>query len=85
MKGERKVAGLWCSEVLDLLSDYIDGELAAEAREKVDAHLEGCNGCERFGSELVSTLDLVRERVRQGESALDLRQLVLDLLQPKDD
>ena len=34
-----------CTETRDLLSDYIDDELAAAARGHVTAHLAECDGC----------------------------------------
>ena len=34
-----------CEVCLELLEEYLDGELAAEAREQVDAHLITCSGC----------------------------------------
>ncbi|HYM15235.1 MAG TPA: zf-HC2 domain-containing protein [Dehalococcoidia bacterium] len=34
-----------CTETRDLLSDYIDDDLAAGARSHVEAHLAGCEGC----------------------------------------
>ena len=46
---EREVAGLRCGEVLADLSNYLDGELPTERRAQVEAHLRGCNVCERFG------------------------------------
>ena len=48
---ERSVAGLWCSEVLARLSEYVDGELTSEEVETVHAHLRGCNWCENFGGD----------------------------------
>jgi anti-sigma factor (TIGR02949 family) len=58
--GEKVVAGLRCGEVLDRLSDYLDGELAAEERERLEAHLRGCEGCARFGGELGATVRALR-------------------------
>lgn len=46
---DRRVAGLSCREVLERLSDYVDGELAPGEVRRVDAHLRGCDQCERFG------------------------------------
>ncbi len=60
MKGERIVGGLSCGQVLDRLSDYLDGELLADARRAVEDHLRGCDGCARFGGELRATVQAVR-------------------------
>ena len=39
---EKVVAGISCGEVLDRLSAYIDGELSADERARMEAHLRGC-------------------------------------------
>jgi anti-sigma factor RsiW len=54
------VGGLSCEDVLDRLSDYLDGELAAPARAAVEAHVRGCDGCARFGGEFKSTVLALR-------------------------
>lgn len=46
---EREVAGLRCGDVLAELSDFLDGELTAPRQAQVEAHLRGCDVCERFG------------------------------------
>jgi anti-sigma factor RsiW len=46
---DRLVAGLRCREVLEVLSDYLDGDLTDEQVARVQAHLAGCDWCERFG------------------------------------
>jgi anti-sigma factor RsiW len=51
MAGNRQVGGLWCFDVLARLSDFVDGELAQAERERVEAHLRGCDECTRFGGE----------------------------------
>jgi len=57
---ERVVAGISCGEVLDGLSAYVDGELPAERREQVEAHLRGCDVCARFGGEFRATIRALR-------------------------
>lgn len=58
---EREVAGMRCGEVLAELSDYLDGELAAERRGQVEAHLRGCDVCERFGAAFTAAIHALRE------------------------
>jgi anti-sigma factor (TIGR02949 family) len=60
MRIEKVVAGLSCSDVLARLSDYVDDELAAEERARVEAHLRGCDGCARFGGEFRATVRALR-------------------------
>ena len=41
-----------CEELKELRGAYLDGELAAPARDSVEAHVAGCSECERQLSEL---------------------------------
>lgn len=58
---EKTVAGLRCRDVLAQLSGYVDGELAAAERARIDAHLRGCSVCERFGGRFSATVHTLRE------------------------
>jgi anti-sigma factor RsiW len=62
---------LTCTEVLERLSDYLDGDLAAEARAEVDAHLQGCAACTRFGGEVGALVTAVRERLGASDEVPD--------------
>lgn len=57
---EKVIGGLSCSEVLARLSDYVDGDLPAAERARVDEHLRGCDACARFGGEFRSTVQALR-------------------------
>ena len=48
---------LTCHEVIELLSDYIEGVLSADDRRRVDEHLALCDGCETY-------LEQMREAIR---------------------
>lgn len=64
MATNRLIGGLFCFEVLEGLSDYVDGELDADLRRRVEAHLEGCDECARFGDEFSTIVAALRERLR---------------------
>jgi anti-sigma factor RsiW len=34
-----------CQELLDILHDYLDGELVVEQRQTVELHMTGCKDC----------------------------------------
>jgi len=63
MAGNKQVGGLWCFDVLERLSDYVDGELAAAERAQVEAHLKGCDECTKFGGEFGAVVTRLRERL----------------------
>lgn len=67
MKGERLVGGLRCSEVLQELSDYLDGALEMQRLNQVEDHLRGCDLCERFGGEMSATVRALREQLAEPE------------------
>jgi anti-sigma factor RsiW len=56
IENEKVIAGLSCSDVLARLSDYVDGDLPAEERGRVEDHLRACEGCARFGGEFAATV-----------------------------
>lgn len=60
---EKVIAGLSCSDVLARLSDYVDGDLDAADRARVEAHLAGCDGCARFGGEFSATIGALHAHV----------------------
>jgi len=66
MATEREVAGIRCSEVLEELSDFLDGELAAKRREQIVAHLEGCTWCAQLGGEVGATVRALRSRLGEA-------------------
>lgn len=68
MRVERNVGGLRCGEVLELLSLYVDGELGAQERQKVEAHVAACHECARFGTEFGSMVAAVKQRLAGSTS-----------------
>ncbi len=69
MSEEKIVGGLGCFQVLEVLSDYLDGELEAELKAKVETHLAGCDACTRFGGEFGAVVRALREKLPEPPSA----------------
>ncbi len=65
LKAEREVAGLRCSAVLAGLTEYLEGGLDPQTREKVEAHVRGCEVCERFGGAFGETVKAIRARAAE--------------------
>jgi predicted anti-sigma-YlaC factor YlaD len=37
--------GLNCKQLVELVTDYLEGQLPEHVRARVDEHLAGCTGC----------------------------------------
>ncbi len=44
-----------CQQVVQLLTDYLEGALPAADRARVEEHLAGCEGCTAFLAQLRTT------------------------------
>jgi len=44
-----------CAEVVELVSDYLDGNLPAPEAERVADHLSGCPGCTAYFEQVRAT------------------------------
>ena len=47
-----------CREVVDVLTDYLEGALPAEERAALEQHLLLCQGCSRFVDQLRTSIAL---------------------------
>lgn len=72
MKGERRVAGLLCSEVLAELSDYMDGSLDVARVAAIEAHVRGCSVCEAFGGAFGRAIGALRRRLRAEDASSEV-------------
>ena len=59
-----------CEKVLDLLNEYIDGELGANDAEFVRSHTETCSECHRALEELKKTKDLFDEGLEEAPTEI---------------
>lgn len=57
---EKSAGGMTCSEVLAVLSDYLDDELGQTDRARVEHHVRECSVCERFGGRFAGVMQSLR-------------------------
>jgi anti-sigma factor RsiW len=48
--------GLLCIEVVELVSEYLDGELDPQTRRRVEVHLERCPACRVYVEQVRDTV-----------------------------
>jgi len=49
-----------CREVVELMTDYLEGALTAPDRERFEQHIVGCDGCRAYLQQLRLTLRAMR-------------------------
>ena len=49
---------LSCQELVELVTDYLEGALSAEDRRRFDSHLAACDGCRTYLEQLKATVSL---------------------------
>jgi anti-sigma factor RsiW len=66
-QGQRQIAGLWCGDVLEGLPDYLEGALPPAVVQAVEAHLQGCDWCARFGGEYAGTVQRLQRALAEPD------------------
>ena len=61
-----------CRDVVELITAYLEGELPADVRKAVEAHLSGCDGCTRVLDEFRRTIELTG-RLTEGQVTWEQR------------
>ena len=52
------VEALSCQEVVELVTDYLEGTLSRRDRARFDAHIAGCTNCTRYLEQFRETIRL---------------------------
>lgn len=54
----RRSPDLACIELVELVTDYVEGVLPVADRRRVEEHLAGCDGCEEYMEQILTTITL---------------------------
>ena len=57
MKDRSEPQEMPCNELVELVSEYIDGRLQPADADRFDAHLEICEGCRNYLNQMRETID----------------------------
>ena len=49
-------ANLTCQELVELVNDYLEGALSPDDRQRFEAHLAACGGCQNYLEQMRRTI-----------------------------
>ena len=70
-------AELSCAEVVELVTDYLEGRLPDRDRRRFDEHLTGCDGCTAYVEQMRTTI-AVSGRVSAPSLSPEVEERLLD-------
>jgi len=67
---------LTCREMVELVTDYLEDRMGLAERERFEAHLAGCEGCQAYLAQIRDTLDALG-RLPEEELSAGAREALL--------
>ena len=67
-----------CQEVVELVTDYLEGRMGAADRLRVERHLELCDGCTEYVEQMRATIRLTGS-LRPEDLDPDMRERLLNV------
>ena len=58
MTGPIVPGGISCREVVEIVTDYLEGALSPDVRTRLEAHLEACDPCREYIEQIRTTARL---------------------------
>jgi anti-sigma factor RsiW len=65
-----------CNELVEIVTDYLDGALDADTHRRVTEHLDLCDGCDTYVDQMRETVRLTGT-LRQDELRPEMRDKLL--------
>ena len=70
-----------CKELVELVTEYLEGSLSEDVRVRIESHLSGCEGCTNFVEQMRQTIQMtgqIREENLSEQQKDDLLKLFRD-------
>ncbi len=71
---------LTCIELVELVTDYLEGTLDADTRARFEAHLAACHGCTNYLAQMRQTIRL-SGTLKQDDLTPEARDQLLQLFE----
>jgi anti-sigma factor RsiW len=68
---------LSCQELVELVTDYLEGRLSWSDRQRVETHLAACDGCGAYLDQMRTTIALTGT-LREEDLGPELRDALLE-------
>jgi anti-sigma factor RsiW len=76
--GSRKAADdLACQELVEIITDYLEGALSPADRERFEDHIAGCGGCTTYLEQMRQTMAIVGRLRKEDIPAPALEPLLV--------
>lgn len=67
---------LTCEEMVELITDYVEGSLSRRNRRRFEAHLSGCDHCTEFVRQMRTTIALTGSLAEDDVSPVRQNELL---------
>lgn len=67
---------LTCKEMVELVTDYLEGKLSAEQRFRFEKHLAACHGCTNYVEQMRKTIQITGQLSEADVSPETARELL---------
>ena len=74
---------MMCQELVEVLTEYLDGTLAAHDRARLEAHLSVCDDCQAYLEQFKATIALA-DRANDEKLPPDLRNNLMNAFRTHD-
>jgi len=72
-----EIEQLSCQELVELVTDYLEGAMPEADRQRLDDHIAGCDGCRDYVAQMRTTIALTGE-VRPALLTPDVERALRD-------
>jgi anti-sigma factor RsiW len=76
LRSRKAVGSLACNELVEMITDYLEGTLPPRQRARFDAHLDQCEGCRAYLEQMRLTIQTVG-RIREDSVPVPMRKTLL--------
>ena len=67
---------LTCKELVELVTEYLEGALSADERARFEAHLQGCGGCRAYLTQMRQTVRAMGQLTEEAISEETKQELL---------